>query len=396
MGLSDQRLLKPLAIVAGALLLAWLAVVTGIAGIARAGSPVTALRWAPHDARALETLADRSLTANPTRQQIADSVTLARRAIARDATRAGALRVIAFATPGQGQAAMFVQADKLSRRDLAAQLWLIDHAVARNDAKGALRHFDAALRTSSAAPQILFPILSNATGDKALLPDITAVLARRPAWASAFLYEALNTAPSAENLVTLFAALDTSGFDLDPKLDQNLVNRTVRDRSYDLARRAYAMAGGSNKALGRAVTNGGFTAPPGVMPFDWALGDAAGLIADRVPMGDGQSRFVVRAEDSGGGIAVRQMLLLAPGSYRLTSKAGDVPPSGTGTVSWSVSCAPDYFPKLLDVNLPATSGVFTVPANCPAQWIALSARNAVDGGAFESWVDDVSIARVTR
>lgn len=387
----------------GALVLSWLAITTGVAGIARASDPAAVLRLVPNDARALANLADRTLTADADKAQIARASALAREAIRRDPTVVGAVRVLAFVAPKAEQPARFGISNRLSRRDLATQLWLIEAAVAANDGPRALGHFDAALRTSSVAPRILFPILSRATEEPELLPEITRLLARRPSWGTPFLYAAVNDAPSSQNLLAMVEGLKRSGYPVDAAILQNLVKRTIRDNRYDLARKAYVLAGGKSAKVGQTVSNGDFTATPALLPFDWALINSAGIVADRMPMADGNVRFVVRAEGAAGGIAVQQLLLLSPGQYRLETLAGDVPEAARGSIGWRVACAPDYTPQLLNMTLPGRAGRtvrvgsnFSVPANCPAQFLSLVAANAVDTEPFETWVDAVSVSPIGR
>jgi len=73
------------------------------------------------------------------------------------------------------------------------------------------------------------------------------------------------------------------------------------------------------------------------------------------------------------GLLARELLMLAPGSYRLTMAV-----SGDGeqrrALTWSLRCDRTQTPfSGISLDLVASRPwLFTVPATCPAQWIELS------------------------
>lgn len=389
-----------LVIVIGALLI-WGAIVIGISGIARSGNPELALRISPTDSRAMTYLADRLLIKDPTSVRHDRPLQLARAALLNDQTNVSALRILGFSAPKQDQRAIFELSNRLSRRDLATQLWLIDYHVGREDAPSALAHYDAALRTSTVAPQLLFPVLAKASGDATLAPQIGDVLAKRPPWADGFLTDLLFSSPSADTLLTIFQHVKRNGGKVQPAQTDGLMARMLRDYRFDLLRDAYFVAGGHDKLIGTHVNNGDFSSEPSLLPFNWLLASDGAFYAGRAKNDSNASdnRLAVQASEGNGGEAARQLLMLPAGRYSLASTSGSVL---SMSLSWKVICATKTGATLLDISLPpspntsnALRSQFSVPAtNCAAQSLSLQVKTQIDGEELNAWVDDVVVTRL--
>lgn len=399
-GLILRRLLV---VVIGALLI-WGAVVIGVSGIARSGNPELALRMSPTDSRAMTYLADRLLIKDPTSVRRERPLELARAALLNDQTNVSALRILGFSAPKQDQRAIFDLSNRLSRRDLATQLWLIDYHVGREDASSALAHYDAALRTSTVAPKLLFPVLAKASGDVTLAPQIGDLLAKRPPWANAFLTDLLFSSPSADRLLTIFQHVTRDGGKVLSTQADGLMARMLRDYRFDLLRDAYFVAGGSDKSIGTHIRNGDFSDEPSLLPFDWLFASDTTIYAGRSKSDSDASdfRMGVLASEGNGGEAARQLLMLPTGRYSLASTSGSVPTAQNGRLWWQVTCATKGGAKLFEFDLPASPDTgkaskseFNVPiANCPAQWLSLQVATQTDSEELNTWVDDVVVKRL--
>ena len=392
-GLLIQRLL----VVVTMATLGWLAITVGISGIARAGNPELALWWSPRDARALSNLADRILMEKQNPATLVRAVALSKTAIRADPTDVVAIRILGLAQPETKQAPYFAYANKLSKRDLFTQLWLIENEVSKGNARGALVHYDAALRTSEYAPAILFPILSSATADAELAPEIAKALAKKPDWAIPFLYEAVNSAPSPDRLVSIFETVKKSGTVLPAQLTGVLTARTLRDYRFDLLRRAYFVGGGRDAAIGHNVTNGDFGREPQNLPFDWAFTGDEKIFAGRIASDTdaNQFRMIVQASDGVAGEAVRQLLLLKPGQHRLSAQAGNIPSLADARIIWRVTCADKQETPIGDILVNASGNIatnFAVPSKaCDAQWLMLRLSSQTDRDDIDAWFDNVRI-----
>jgi hypothetical protein len=393
-----------IAIVSGALLLAVLIVQNGIAGVARFKAPETALQWASGDARALAGAAELALTADADAAGRARAADLARAAIRRDPTLGTPFRVLGFVADAQGNRAgakaLIEHAALLSSRDLPTQLWLIDAAVARTDMTGALRHFDIALRTSTLAPAILFPVLGKALSEPDVVDALAGTLAKRPRWRDQFLADAIDKSPALEGLVRLSEQLAVRRHPLDAAQAQQLLTRLTEARAFALLARMRPaiLPPAQRQAL---LLDPSFDAETEAFPFGWTLFDTSGLSARRVAAPDGSKRLrlAFRAETGRGGELLRQSLFLKPGSYRLIWSGGHDAADRLGAPVWSVTC-PDTSPRsLLNADMMPTDGTtrgqsdFVVPTGCPGQWLQLAARANTSPQGLEGWIDRVAIIR---
>jgi len=148
------------------------------------GNPAGAHELAPWDGRNGAALAE--VLATPAVGDYKRAEAVAETALRQDATAVGAAATLGSTAKISGQAAksdrLFAYAERLSRRNLATQLWEIENAVSRGDIAGALRHYDIAFRTNVKARELLFPVLSNATDDPEIRAALVATLSQRPLW----------------------------------------------------------------------------------------------------------------------------------------------------------------------------------------------------------------------
>ncbi len=392
--------LRTAVIVAGSGVLAWLSISVGLSAATRDRDPGLALRLAPWDARAKANLAKVEIQGGTDAGQRARAVALAQSAVARDATLVTPHNILGLAAALSGRtnqaAAYFSFADRLTKRDMVTQLWLIEYAVARDDIEGALSHFDAALRTAWTAQDVLFPILVEATGDPQLVAPIGRILEKQPQWAPNFLWRATEGGPSAANVAQLLLQLRKAGYPLTTENVRLMLQRAVRDNRLDVASVIFDAFSGARQT--ELVRNGGFAGDNKYPPFDWDLTDDVELRAERAPKADSEDIGVNVFADAGrGGTAARQLLRLSPGSYRLRTAAGDISMAAAERPNWTIACAGRSNSVLLTMPLANGTGAgasFSVPADCGTQWLSLIVKpvDQADGAAF--WIDDVKVDRL--
>ncbi|RYE90281.1 MAG: hypothetical protein EOO78_31840 [Oxalobacteraceae bacterium] len=154
----------------------WFVLQTSFAGAARAKYPELALRIAPHDARVLADASALVLTRieDPNARAVAKAQSL--NAIRRDPTSVAALRTLGMIADAEGDSKaalrLINRAEALSRRDVATQLWLIEHYSQADNVAETLRHYDIALATSRQSRDLLIPVLVSASADPALAPGL--------------------------------------------------------------------------------------------------------------------------------------------------------------------------------------------------------------------------------
>lgn len=339
--------------------------------------------------------------------ELAAARELATAALRREPLNVAAVRTLAVVAAlrrdDQRARRLLAYAESLSRRDLPTQLMLIEDSVRRNDIPETLRHYDRALTTSSRTADFLLPILVRATAEPAIAANLAAMVASRPPWWPAFLdrMSAESTAPASLAIIADRLRLDVS----DPTERQLLSNAMARlvalgdhQRALALYSRAYP-DGGANLLL----RDGGFEAQLDVPPFGWLFTDEPGLSGVRAPVSNGGSGNALFLTAAGGsaGIAARQLLVLAPGRYRLTLLAGGVGGDSVARPSVVVACASAGETMLNEMRLPdapaegrPVSDDFLVPQNCPAQYLSVRMAAPLDQERqTATWVDQFVLTR---
>ena len=405
-GASHTRrglLLRGAVVVVVAGWLAWQVVASGMAAIQR-GDPALALQYRPGDARALGDMAARTFAgAVESKPAVAAAKDQARAALTRDAMVVPAWRTLGAIAALEGDngraGALFDVAERLSRRDMPTQLWFIEERVNANDVAGALRHYDAALRTSRASRDLLLPILVSATADPAIVPPLVDVLAKSPGWRRAFIGALAEAPPAPGNAVRLVKGLNQRG----PLQDQDLVaymaQRLVASKAIDQAWELYALLTKNPQARQQTIRDGEFDDVAGIPPFDWQREAGAYIGADlgSAEAGNSGSALHVYAT-AGNGTVATQLLSLPPGRYALSAVAGPISGTAIPRLRWNVTCngsgaeVGSFDVPSLTEPLRRHEMRFAVPAgDCGAQWLSLRIYGDEEGRSAEGWVDSVTI-----
>ena len=353
-----------------------------------------ALAINPADARLLGVRALALAQPSASAADLAEARRLARSALQRDATAVTAVDALAFLTLFQGHEhqgrTLFGYATHLSRRDLRSQVWAIEDAVGHGNVRGALLHYDIALRTSSEGPELLFPVLAAAIADPAIRAALVDRLAGRPLWSEAFVSHLADEGPDFVAAAALLADLRRRKIVTPDYVRTSLIGRLVERGTYDAAWRYYASATpGVDRRRSRDHRFAATLANP--TAFDWTpLGDAG--VSASLQRGDTGGVLAFNAAPSIGGPLVRQLQVLPAGRYMLVGRSADIDQPRGSWPYWSLACADGR--EIGRVEAPASAlnggrfaGTLVVPANCPAQWLTLNARPSDNpqglGGAIQ-------------
>lgn len=372
----------------------------GIGIVAADVAPPVALTVAPDNAAALAAMSTRVMEPL-TRDSMRRSADFARRAYLREPVSVTAIRQIGFATElekGVSRArAVLRQSEKLSRRDFQTQLWLIEDAVNRGDVGGALQHYDVALRTSKRAPQVLFGPLTVATADPALIRPLAQTIGRQPPWGNAFLLQAASTSAAPRNMVRLISMLLAAGYPVTPLAIQSLEGRLIESGDYSAAWSLFVAAFPAARQTIIRNTNFQDMASEG-MAFGWSFdvsGSATGIVID-----DRQGRRLGFSAPVGtGGIVARQMLLLPPGTYRLSSNVVENNQAGDSAPAWQLRCV-NKNDSLGTLPIPVVNGearrvqALIPVAGCQAQWLELVLSATDDPDGISGAISNVNLWRV--
>jgi hypothetical protein len=177
----------------------------------------------------------------------------------------------------------------------------------------------------------------------------------------------------AQNMATVPAVLTLADPDLRPSAAPwlpPLFNTLTNAGQYVKARAIWAQA--SRVRADEPIHDASFSDKLSPPPFNWALTSSAVGLAER--QSGGRLHVLFYGEQDG--ILATQLLLLSPGSYRLSMQlAGDVPHAKA--LNWSIWCDKSSAPiASVTLDAAARGWNFAVPTSCPAQWIKLSGSSA--------------------
>ena len=280
--------------------------------------------------------------------------------------------VVATAGDGASAERLFTEAAARDPRSVLAHYSLADRYLRTGRLSLALDELAVLARlVGSAANEMAEPIAAYAlqpgTG-----PAMRKFFHQAPAYAGPVLAVLAKDPAQAERVMSL-----TQGFVLPPEASgwkSVLVQAQIERKDYPRALRAWQRVAGVGPFAG--IYNPGFKLWPAPPPFNWTPVGGTAAMVEPVP-GGGLKLVYYGREDS---LLIQQLMVLAPGRYRLAMRIGDIPPRAHGNddgvrLGWQLTCA-DGGPTLASLPLAGRApGLialnFAVPSGCPAQWIAL-------------------------
>ena len=385
-------IVRPIAIVISGIVLMWLSLAVTLAMSASASSPAVVLSLWPSAAMAKTAASWNLVNGTPTLRDQEAAAAMAGSALSREPVLADAASTLGAIFDLRGQIARadiaFGVAERLSRRELRAQLWFIERAVQRGDIDGALRHYDIALRIKPSSAALLLPVLVQASDDPLIRRPLMVRLRSKPDWRLSYLRAMLTTPPGPAAIADQIAhtGLDPAS-DADRRILSDGLDHLVRMGQYHLA----AATLPRTRLTGpTTIRNGGFEDAPALLPFDWWLNTETDLSAYREPsrLGDGGYVLRISSENRGGQVA-RQLTVLSPGQYTINGIAGTNPDTGGAMPVLTVICADTQ--KTLATKTPTTTlrtpfalAFVVPPIGCVAQWIGIDTS---PGSSVSAWMD---------
>jgi hypothetical protein len=249
-------------------------------------------------------------------------------------------------------------------RSLPAAYFLADRYVRADDLDRGLRQIAALARLSPGGARAAGPYFAAFAASRQNWPALRRVFRTNPQLAEPALVAL------AGDLATIPAVLALA----DPRTSgpqaswlAPLLETLVEAGQYDRARSIWAQA--SRATPGALLHDAEFRDKVSPPPFNWSLTSSSVGLAERQPPG----RLHVLFYGQEDGILATQLLLLAPGSYRLSMRLLGDPASGQH-LTWSIWCDKAAAPvaSVTLAQVAARGWQFAVPAGCRAQWLRLS------------------------
>jgi tetratricopeptide (TPR) repeat protein len=379
---------------------AWFATTLALSGVTRIKAPQSALLFMPRESTALAARADLLFFANP-QQPPAAVRTLSLAALREQAINPRALRLLGYYADVEGDSATaekFIRmAQRLSRRDAATQLWLIEAYARENDTKQTLVHYDIALRTKPDTQTILFPRLLNAIEDQDIRTALKPYIRSKDGWGGSFLYYAN---ANSKNLPTLTDLVVETGGLVDPESAKSqelgLLGRLVGEKYFADARRLFLQMPGAKPARMTSAAFDPSDRDSRFGPMGWQLiddPDAGGGFTGKA--GDKQISLSLFANSGTTRPVATKLLYLRPGSYLFNARLANLERGEGGFLRWQLRCPSDASGAPLwtiDSINAALRATFAVPANCPVQFLDLIASGGKGQTGLEATVATVSVA----
>lgn len=353
----------------------WLVLVRGYADYLARIAPERAVSLNPQQIDALGRLAEAALIEG----DLIQAESLARRAVAAGFFEGRSIRVLGAIAERAGDAErahQLMQAAATARpRDTATQYWLALHALANQDIESAMQRLDRVMRFEPASVNQIFPLLgtfaANPVGVRAMLP----YLSRAPYWRSPFFTQLIRQSRDLAIVIRLGKLLAATANPMTEGETQALLDALTGRRDWALLRSLTAPASDGN-----LLQDGGFDGPGEALLPAWRVQAVKG--ADIRIGADSATNPALQVYFYDRRVAfrhVRQLLLLEPGSYRLSGRVRLNGLEGPKGLVWSIRCESPTGGALATTDrfLGSTNwrewGLdFVVPdQDCGGQWLVL-------------------------
>lgn len=261
----------------------------------------------------------------------------------------------------------FTMARDRDPRLIAARYFLADLYLKTGQTRQSLTEISALVRLFPQSLDRIAPYLAAYARSPRGAPDVKAMVAAHPEL-EAPLLEALASDPGNLGLISYF--WNGQGGSSDRLWQERLLNSLIDAHRYEQARAAWIRFSPASPQQGELVDPG--FAMRALPPFGWTLASGPSGVAEPEP--GGRLHILYYGRDDV--VLARQLLMLKPGSYRLSMRILGASPTAK-SLAWSIRCLPS--PKEIAAITLAKAGqggalaaAFTVPpTGCAAQRLEL-------------------------
>lgn len=379
-----------------ALMLAVAVGMSAFVGVARTRAPdLVPMMW--HDPIAPMVQWGQILQVEPSRVVDPPTREVALAALDVQPLNAPALRLLAMWEEGQNhpeRANHFAYlSEKVTRRDLLTQLFLLERAVAKGNIPAVLTHYDKALRVSPDSKQLLFPVLMSAMDDPSIR-DSLAVYAEDPApWIGGFLFTTLDTKGGAVSTAKLLLNPRVRASNpLLTKLSDNLLTHLANQQAFALAEQIIKKRSKNHYQTMSDLSFSAETTSQTYGAFSWQVTDNTDAdIAFQRKTGGGQNLYIsIAPYASPDRSLVERILHLTPGQYRFVERqtAG----ASNSVPYWQIECAtsPGQWTSLWRSSVEQSPAV-RIPPTCAWQRISLRSPSVSPPDGVEMTIDSITL-----
>lgn len=282
----------------------------------------------------------------------------------------------------------FLAAERRDPRALPAHYFLAEQDLRTGNVAHGLSELAVLASLSPHGALSVAPFIATFARDRRNWPEVRALF-RREQYLAGYALAKLAADPANAATVVGLAGPPKPGSEntwLEP-----LLNSMTAAGQYSQARALWASRWKLRVSPAEPLFDSGFSNALPPSPFNWALTSSTVGLAERLPGGRLHAIFYGQQD----GALARQLLVLQPGTYRVTmAVAGD--PARRQALVWSVTCDKSPAP-LATIDLAAISRrawTFTVPASCRAAWLELAGVAEDMPKAADVTISELRMSRV--
>ena len=280
----------------------------------------------------------------------------------------------------------FLAAQWRDPRSRQAAYFLSEQYIRAGDITRGLPQIALLARLSPDGPRVVAPYLAAYGAERTSWPALRGLFATNPELARPalnILASDARTAPAVLELADRRASLR------DAPWLPTLLNTLTAAGDHARARSIWAKASGVKRF--ELIHDVEFSDERSPSPFNWALTSSAVGLAERRP--GGRLHLLYYGQEDG--MLATQLLLLSPGSYRLTMQllGGS---SRAKALNWSIWCDRESAPfSSITIDQAVRGWRIDVPSSCEAQWLKLSGSSTELPQQSDVTISNLRVERLT-
>lgn len=326
---------------------------------------------------------------------------LANRAYRAEPLAASAIALQALSWTGKANAerqwALLELAGKVTRRNSLLNISLIEAAARRSDERKSFAWISRTMLTQSSAGTAYAKAMAAATARDGAVEALIDVLGPRPRWADLYWQSILGQPNSYVNAAKLRIALAREPWRQTgiEQSDKDLVRMLANAGKFDEAQKLALTLKSAKATTGNLLVNGKFSSDPSFAPFDWELSTLGNLGAS---IDKGNKQLVISAIGGVNGSAVRQLVRLEPGNYRLNWSMSNNTPLSENAISARIVCGEPTGREALPFLTPLVAGkryanVKISEGTCRWHWLSIDVALPDDAMGVDIMLSGLSLAR---
>lgn len=317
---------------------------SAFANIASGSRPELAITQVFGVASAAGSLADRTLLNSPDAKGLSEAAKLAKASIDARPIDARSLRVLGMAADVQGRSKVALQllnlSNRMSRRDIGTQIWLLENSIRRGDITDAMLRYDLVLRTSEAMWPNMFPILASALDSAEVRSALAPYVKASPVWMPPFLSFAVLTGHDPKSVARLIKQVGELPTGASYRvIESELLKRLAAEGEYEELKGVFGSLAGARSSVLHSAKVDVFSTNRRFEPISWHMSEQSGISAALESDASGRS-LKIRAYSGSGqsGLVAEKLLFVPPGDYNFTSNSNSYAKSTNADAHWTIAC----------------------------------------------------------